>query len=456
MKKIILIHILLFIFNSLGFAQVAANHTLQNGGGEGSPPANLLLAPTDKKVFWVHGLTGSPNSWRITATRYATDRKMREYRPDYVEANGMNVAAHDLGEQLYDKTEFDQASMLENNVAIGHSQGGVVLRALDREKQGSPNGMRFGAYVTVGSPNGGAPIIVSANNGETGRLMGEIVNELAAGPQSASIIAQIFSKTIEQFKEGIAEFLADAITSQFLATTAQDFAYGSRWIGDLNKASSNTPRVHIVGVETAPVHWKTISSYVLNSGAGLPFGETNDIEMEEKINQLRANYISKVDHFNSLHRRSMRSWYYTLGISSLVGVIADWDFKAKQYQRGVDWIDGFGVKWARVIGAYHDTFETITLPPRTCCLRNCEVQNCGACTANCTTQRLISTQYLNSDGIVPEPQQELAGSYKRYVARGANHSELLNHPSAQANLKLIFDGDVRNGNNVERFIVAPR
>jgi pimeloyl-ACP methyl ester carboxylesterase len=275
MKKVILMHILLFVISSLAFAQrtrggsmpIATNEVATPtpiGGGTVSnePTSNLVLAPTDKKVFWVHGLTGSTNSWRTTATKYATDRQMREYRPAYVEANGMDVAGHDLGTQIYDKTENDQPSTFENNIGIGHSQGGIVLRALDRENQGNPNTMRFGAYITVGSPNGGAPIIVSANNGMATQLADEIFTELSAGPTSQNIFTQLIGKALNSFKDEIVGFVADGITKQFLATTAQDFAYGSNWINTLNSnnATSNVPRVHIVGLET---HLSTGKLYLL-------------------------------------------------------------------------------------------------------------------------------------------------------------------------------------------------
>jgi hypothetical protein len=372
----------------------------------------------------------------------------------------MDVAGHDLGAQIFDKTENDPASSLENNLAIGHSQGGVVLRALDREKQGDPTGMRFGAYITVGSPNGGAPIIVSANNGATTQLVDEIYTELSAGPFSQNLFTQLIGRAMNSFKDDIVGFVADGITKQFLATTAQDFAYGANWINTLNgnNATSNAPRVHIVGLETAPIHWKTISSYVLNTGAGLPFGQTSDTKMEEDINKLRVGYVDKVNYYNALYRNNMNRWYYC-PICALTAVIADWDYKAKQYQRGVDWMDGFGVKWAHVTGAYQDIYETRQSMDPGCCRRTCE----GSCWANyscsqCmrTVKIFIRTDYLGSDGVVPEPQQELPGSLKRYVAIGANHSELLNHPNAQANLNNIFNGGVTNGTNVSRFRVDPR
>jgi hypothetical protein len=194
----------------------------------------------------------------------------------------------------------------------------------------------------------------------------------------------------------------------------------------------------------------------------LPFGQTSDTKMEEDINKLRVGYVEKVNHYNSLNRRSQRAGWYTFGISALVGVIADWDYKAKQYQRGVNWIDGFGVKWAHVTGAYQDIYETRSEVDPSCCraMSSCNQLYCGGGYScyQCIRQIKIfkGTTYLGSDGVVPEPNQELPGSLKRYVAEGANHSELLNHPNAQANFNLIFGGDVQNGNNVSRFVVPPR
>ncbi len=120
---------------------------------------NLLLFTMvsfaqDKQVHFAHGLGGGEASWgslaaemeacpNVTTTNYTmpSDKGREEYIEEF-ESN--------LGE------DSDETA-----IAIGHSFGGICLRAMD-----NANTNQFGGYFTVGSPHDGAPLANSFLEGD--------------------------------------------------------------------------------------------------------------------------------------------------------------------------------------------------------------------------------------------------------------------------------------------------
>ena len=472
MKKIIffqLVFSLLIAFKGeaqlsvSGGGQSKSTGLVENEESE-TTPQNSLLAPGDKKVFWVHGLRGSEQTWQASSTWYAANYKMKEYRPHYVENNGIDVAAHQLGEVFSDLTANDPASSLADNLAICHSQGGVVVRGLDKRTGGDVNAMRFGAFVTASTPNMGAPIINSLKDGAHTRLLDDMYGEMTAGPAaSMGFFLDILGISFDQYKEKVVLALADMVGNSFVAPTTEDFYVGAPYITNLNNTQSSTPRAHIVGIEEDPVHWRVLSCYTMKSPSERPFNEVGDGLLMDKMNKVRQHYIDKSSHYNALYAVYTQRWQWIFGgATHLVAVISDWDYKAKQWQRGATSIDDFGDKWLRIIGAFGEQTRTFTLSPFACCEKNnCDERVCirpaqrQSCVYNCSVTLPVTVKY-DSDGVVPVPNQELPGSYKRFEARGANHAEVCNHPAAATAFEQIFSGTSVSGNNANRFKVARR
>ncbi len=460
MKKILFIQAILQLFIQIAIAQ---NAGYQQEGPEGAMP------PGDKKVFWVHGLAGSQEGWNAIAPWYANTYKMRSYRPEYEEVNGMPVAVNELNQKLEDLTANDPAADVSKYIAIGHSQGGLIVRGIDKRANSNSENMRFGAFITMSTPNGGAPIVNSFNDNKHTYFLRSFISGLAAGPLADNIIARVFNSIFNnsgQLEEKLAVTLGKVIGTSFIRNTTDDFYMGANWVNTLNTwaPQSNTPRVHIVGVETDPVHWRLLSTYVLKDAADFRFNETGDELMIEKMNSLYTDYLNNQNHNERMSRTFIRNGVRSF-VSDLPFVkLPKYSELAAKYKRGADAILGFGDGWNTIIGAYTAGWQTTSwsFTPRQCCLQsNCNPNHCRegnvTCGSYCSgTFREYVVTKLDSDGVVPVPQQELpGGSYKRYVAMGANHGEMRNHPEANAKLKLIFDGDV-TGVNAERFQVEKR
>ncbi|MCC7035406.1 MAG: hypothetical protein IT179_21505 [Acidobacteria bacterium] len=102
------------------------------------------LAAQDRPTVFVHGLNGSPGTWRAAADRLRATLAITTYVPGVPWAETFEVQAQSLQSQY--------GGLPATAIAIGHSNGGVAARQWSRLRN-------LSGVMTVGSPQQGTPAV---------------------------------------------------------------------------------------------------------------------------------------------------------------------------------------------------------------------------------------------------------------------------------------------------------
>lgn len=151
----------------------------QNDTANSSPIVN---PEDDRAVFWLHGLNGNEGAWSWASGQFSTDNGPEQAEGveprRIVNSAYLNYSNHQstgiITAGANFRTEFSGAfpdeSELPNrdryrSIAIGHSQGGLMLRALDYQYSTNTlvNNPDFGGFITFCTPNQGAHLVERGN-----------------------------------------------------------------------------------------------------------------------------------------------------------------------------------------------------------------------------------------------------------------------------------------------------
>tara|TARA_B110000037_G_C17100740_1_gene497856 strand:- start:67 stop:1401 length:1335 start_codon:yes stop_codon:yes gene_type:complete len=391
-----------------------------------------------RNVNWVHGLDGNASSWEHYNQIFDAERteftNASSLRATYPTDNGIDSSANSVINSMntyYGTTGADQAHN-SRNLGIGHSMGGLMIRDVDR-LNGSGN-KNFGGYITVTSPNYGAPISNSIIDGSVESAAENACNKLADGP-----LAQLFSLPWGIVSNLATNVLCDKFIDNDLIQNLQgtpvtnaDLRVGSPTINAINNYTDNTnsniPRISIWAEENSPVHWRMFSSAVSN----------NDMTLVNTVNSARGVY-------NGFH-----IYNTSLGIASVVGGFWNpllWGssglyfYRASQWRKGRNWIDDSENIWSSLIKTTRRETQTYWTYQYIPCIYQ-KFNNVGSfgrapdygpVDPNCDEWRWVQrTRYISvnypSDGLLPQYTQELQGILpeNRYKVEGANHLEVRN------------------------------
>ncbi len=415
MKTIKLIALFLVLSNWM-YSQVECNSNFNNhvkiSNDETTesfnppPPSNPPNAmppvfPSDRIVFWVHGLSAEPEFLSIIgdATEYQSpfstipdypDRKVTSLYPDYHENAGGNMdgAATSLyneivsiGDPHCDANNIEDKTI---NFVIGHSQGGLVARAVDKiiSEEGDDEDKRFGGIVTFGTPHQGAKVL--ENIDDTGpNLAVEFAQDacdvLPEGPLEEALaelpfFIQLFidNPTLQETVDGICSNIVETsipmvLKSQTTGVT-DDFHVGSPYLNALNEYESNIPMINFWGVEDEPVAWRIASSYSLdNPDEEDAFEGDYDESVMNLVNDAIEHYQSKANEWyfisenysNGVNICSFFNWIIDpvhCGIFQVIdGIVGETDALAVRnaYIKGSHWLQNANNSFKTIIGAYN-------------------------------------------------------------------------------------------------------
>ena len=116
--------------------------------------SNLYAQTPERNIFLVHGLTKNGtglNAWDHYNNYFNNTRKANPIPMQYGQMVSLDNSANELQGKMAAAVPL---GTFGQNIAIAHSQGGAVLRALCRNTQMA--NIPFGGFITVGSPHGGA------------------------------------------------------------------------------------------------------------------------------------------------------------------------------------------------------------------------------------------------------------------------------------------------------------
>lgn len=126
-------------------------------------------AEAQRNVYWVHGLNGQADRWQRYADKFQADRQMVSHTPAFASTGSVDEITDGIDSQFGTNPPPD-------NIGIGASLGGIVVRNLER-RGGDAN--EIGGIITSHSPNQGAAIATAVNNGGAEAHLNNAINTIA-------------------------------------------------------------------------------------------------------------------------------------------------------------------------------------------------------------------------------------------------------------------------------------
>lgn len=514
MKKIIILYTGLFfgLFNSsplMAQIEVIATDTLSSYNPIYFDTLNLhtqvdssFIDTNLKATFWIHGVAGNQNSWgKVAAVTELQDPNLINDYParqtvayvlkyDNLEDANLNlieIAAH---MERYMQGEL-RSSLLDSlderkNIAIAHSQGGILGRTINMLTQTDYRyNPSYGALATFGSPHRGALI---ANSTISNGLAQAWLTDGCKAISHAEILTfknsiwlldlvvsnQAVANLTSSSCEGLGKTVLPTLIHQLRKPTAENYRIGSPSLAMLDSfAKTDTiPVVTFYGIEQEPVMWRVIHSLTktsdsIPSGSILyanPFGLNNDDGLPNYVNQHISIYDSKRrsrEFEATLIRNTAISALNSAPMYSLVFdpfklFYAKKMMEAKAYQDAKVWLSTANPTWKRLIGARRDTSyiedyhcECFEWTPNGIQYSHSFVQNPGDCNQNglsnnCNVIPRIKHIIFDepSDGVVTVSSQRGYSGRKvgEMVMINTNHMQMRNCLETQRRLKELFDG----------------
>jgi pimeloyl-ACP methyl ester carboxylesterase len=291
-----------------------------------TPYKNHNKAESDTRlIYFVHGLGGDNRSWDAVDDAHTSEYTYTPLRVDYKEHQ------RDFDEASYEVyTEMNRLrlSALYNNdrvlttdkpYAIGHSQGGLVLRDMDQKfKQDydahfQEDHRQFHGIITFCTPHLGTRTATS--QAELSKLSADfsyLIGNATLKDQVAkfSLKVPFLSKKLQQLSTS-ASLLVESLSTGLIVDGINIMSKGqqapmTKQYGEfapyvhqtMNFSNPNTPKALFYAEESDPILFR-IATYILGPGASdfvhYPrFGANDDKQIEKGINELRAKLLSDI------------------------------------------------------------------------------------------------------------------------------------------------------------------
>jgi len=386
---------------------------------------------SQRNVIWVHGLNDDSTRWEyydaLLQQEYNELTSTSCHRRSYNTDNGIPPAARALINSVIAYYGYNGATQ-HRNLGIGHSMGGLMIRDADRIRHGYPK--IFGGYITVTTPNYGAPIANSVLDGAVEDAAEDACNKIIDGP-----LSQMFRLPWNIVNNISTDFLCDILIgdrfilklTQTTNETLRSLAVDSSDINNINDYTDNVnpsiPRIAIWAEENSPVHWRLVSTE--------KYG--NDIRFVRIMRNIRGVYNAYYIMNLSLGAAFNITGLFDPG-NYITGAL--FYYRASQWKKGRDWFDDSENIWNALIRTTkrepHEFWELVFVPDPDYddCMEHYENEeypwpgDCGHWEWQWVT-RMVSVNYP-SDGLLPEYTQVLQNipPDNIYKVEGANHLEV--------------------------------
>lgn len=379
--------------------------------------ANLInfyngISGNKRVIFLVPGLNGDYNAWRDVRDETGGDTdedpsypaRKAELRmlgtkngPGYSQDAGLASAAKDVWDEMsllnYPQLGVNYAA---DNIAIGHSQGGLVLRAVEYATSQLGRNAYFGGMVTFGTPHQGAAILTNGlpvslgGRGQLGDFINDFCVKVSDGPveEKLQLSNQFLFKLIRLFnlddnaidlKDQLCEVLSDSILPHYIlkdytANITRDYmAHDALYnqpnflMNTLNLHQPSIPMVAFYGVEEEPVFWRQLGSITEKVHSFPAFQADPDQSFVDSYAQLKASYRAKqllfqkqADDYEAMTSVQSNPSFIFAAIALPVGVTLYLIYDAKRnkaqkvadaYKRGHSFLSNANARWKGIIGA---------------------------------------------------------------------------------------------------------
>lgn len=194
-----------------------------------------------RMLYFVHGMNGNHESWEnaASAVKFGIPAENFPSRDVYIDVPNYNSSQDKLinavefllrpGKLPIDSDQLPSDYLPYKGIAIAHSQGGIVCRALDeyysrRNTAGeliNANERKFGGLVTVATPNQGAQIV--NNEDFILGLVNDLGDNLTAGPyrefrNSPSFFVELMASLVnlDEIRDSLVSFIGNDFGSFLL------------------------------------------------------------------------------------------------------------------------------------------------------------------------------------------------------------------------------------------------
>ena len=408
----------------------------------------IITYSQDKKVHFAHGLGGDDSSWAEFSAELEADCPGIE--TTLFQSNSTD------GIDVYSGSLFGQLTFHDadaDDIAIGHSFGGINLRYLDSKNTGL-----FGGYITVGSVHGGANISTSYLNGNFNAWLNQTCKEVVTDPAEALYDLTFLSIALPNLVSSKkSEFMCNQIYDKIIED-ADGFIGNGVSIDELqiggrisNLPAATLPAVSIVcSTETHPL-WSLMSGAEDNA-FDLTYGNIDYFDYADFIQDgslsagnffsVLAN-ISSINPFNFFATRKLRK-------------------ASKEFKDSYNWMMGTEATWNELIGAgggvtwitYEtetwicDCYNVNTGQPTPCGSNGLAdeitiydidpASTCADDDAACWQSTIVTIPNfgpdLPSDGLIPVDKQTLPGSIHEERIYNVSHFEETEDAGVKASL----------------------
>lgn len=363
-----------------------------------------------RMVHWVHGLGGDIDSWSNAAgafeehseTGIVTPRMLRSHKNiEYsnLQSNTLFEVARDVGDEMLfvasNHPNLPETYEKSNSIAIGHSQGGLVVRRIDQhQSENNATNTRFGGLVTFNSPNQGAVMI--ENHEDALNFAEEFAADMIRGPASEfdlnlyfelnAIFEDLLPGVLDFFfsvsppelpllsdkVEDIASFIFSNVLGFFINTdiprVAEDYRIGATALNELNMYEPEETAILAIASERpvltttdkvelnngtvlsnfpVPISWATLQFFLTESGSYPTFeADKHEMELAMGMEEMRLDYFARYAEANAIYH-----WLKDLPIldwetrgTFLLGKMAD------DYLKGANSIQNFNDNYLTVLG----------------------------------------------------------------------------------------------------------
>jgi hypothetical protein len=455
-NKCFLALFLTFWFLSSGFAQ--RNFVMVHGLGGGlksqAPYANLFATRTMPR----------PNNTTVPS--------VNPINFEHNSAGGIVAAAKDAKEKAVALSVGRSAANRSNDIAIGHSMGGLTVREMDRQGLMPNQTKMFGGFIITGPPIHGSRMPTSFQNGSVQVFFNGLCKEAILDP-TLSMVATLSSafgpspfatlaNTLQIFDTQICDMLFKVVQksetfASFQTGSINDFSMNADYLDKpmtgINSFTSATHKVCFMGNENGPVHWRLFSSFINTPNDGTLHDGTHD--------QIGVNLMQNVEDFElatgiTASLLAMNCCFEP-ALWSLVAPLGNMSF---QFCDGYFWLLQSESQYNNLIGAFGTFNELQTISVFDCFGQRGSLESqyqSGQISMteffmrvsalysnpNCSHLATVTVQVpLNgqSDAVVPLESQRLKDAAVNVTVDGVNHFELRDHPKMTVEYNKLFVG----------------
>ncbi|HNX21712.1 MAG TPA: alpha/beta hydrolase [Bacteroidales bacterium] len=461
-------------------------------------PVNVIQSQDTnyRRIHFIHGLGGDASSWQRASDACWDQslnllgfpaRKVEISRPEYIYSTNttLNSAAYDVRQQIRNQAFADilQHNMNPNRaIMIGHSQGGMIIRALvNLDLEPNANipyfGKGYGGFVTIASPLQGAQII--NNRYMIEQMANDACVSLMKGPGASNtalnVILKLFGKelTSSSVCNMISNDILPIFFSQYYDNITNDYKVGAPAIATFNAdvqypSYMTMPKIAIYGEEPRNnILWRTANWLINNPNDFEPFKANDDWNFYLSVIKPTYNYylVNFIDYANRINILQMIQNHISpllIPTTSIVHniLIVNYLQKLNAWSAGVEWFNNANADWETIIGARSYSFYTdYTYYCHSCVglsswvltpnLQTCVNKNCRIIIPMPSLN--IQWTYKPNDGIVlaesasnlpgatAVPPRILINNLNTYA--GSSHMQIRNDEYLKRSFFKLFEGE---------------